>query len=275
MKMSDSEIIGNYRPESDILPIFVANYAYEKPPLISHQGTGFLVGKNVFVTCWHCVREELQGDLVYVVLKEEADGEYILTRLRDIQQDPSGTDLATAQVNLKPELGLTVAEDTWYRYGTDVWTFGYPLTGVEAHPDALPGALDTETGKRFTLNGRYMQSYTMRNFMNDWPEFGRIPSWELDMPALAGMSGAPLVRMGSREIIGVMYGHHEAETIEEFGTRDPETREWLRPEVVRRNYFAVAHYTWALQTLRGKATNEQPPFDFLRELEEPVSNEGD
>jgi homospermidine synthase len=89
------------------------------------------------------------------------------------------------------------------------------------------------------------------------------------------MSGAPLVRMGSREIIGVLYGHNEAETIEEFGTRDPETGERLRPEVVRRNYFAAAHYTWNLQTLKGEATNGRPLFEYLRELEEPEVNEGD
>jgi|SRR5215217_1828314 len=246
-------------PERDILPIFVPDYASEPPALISHEGTGFVLGKNVFVTCWHCLRTELQDQLRYTAAKEH-NGQYTLYPLIDIQQDPRGTDLATAIVSLESEMGLTIAEGSVSPYGTDIWSFGYPLTTFQSHPQ-------TPMLKRFTLNGRYMQSYVMRAFHNDVPTFGQTASFELDMPALAGMSGAPIVQVGSREGIGVLYGRNDAETIEEFGSRDPDTGERLTPEVVRMTYFAAAHFIDTLKNLRGKATQGLPLFDFFERVE--------
>ena len=254
MDTSDSGTVKN--PNTDILPIFVVDYADEPPPPVSHEGTGFLVAKGVLVTCWHCVRAELEGDLAYAVVKQLPNGQYAINRLVDIQQDPSGTDLATARVAFEPEMGLTMAERAVPSYGTDIWSFGYPLIDVQAHPE-MP------TRKRFLLSGRFMQSYVMRTFYNDWPGFGRIPSYEIDMPALAGMSGAPIMRRGSKEVIGVLYGRIDAETIEEFGSRDPVTEERLTPEVVRITYFAAAHFTNTLKNLKGKVTDGQPLSEYL------------
>ena len=253
--MTVEDRVLNNVPERDILPIFVADYAYEPPALLSHEGTGFVLGKNVFVTCWHCLRTELQDQLRYTAAKEH-NGQYTLYPLVDIQQDPRAMDLATARVSLESEMGLSIAEGSVASYGTDIWSFGYPLTTFQAHPER-------QTGKRFTLNGRYMQSYVMRTFYNDAPPFGQTASYELDMPALAGMSGAPIVQVNSREVIGVLYGRNDAETIEEFGSRDPDTGERLTPEVVRVTSFAAAHFIDTLKSLRGKATQGLPLFDFL------------
>jgi hypothetical protein len=78
------------------------------------------------------------------------------------------------------------------------------------------------------------------------------------------MSGAPIVRMGSTEVIGVLYGRNDAETIEEFGSKDPDTKERLTPEIVRMTYFAAAHFTNTLKHLRGKATDGRPLIEYLR-----------
>jgi hypothetical protein len=255
-KMDTKDSVNGKNPNTDILPIFVVDYAEEPPPPVSHEGTGFLVGKSVFVTCWHCVRAELEGDLAYAVVKRLPNGQFAINRLSDIQQDPSGTDLATAKTALEPEMGLTIAANPVPSYGTDIWSFGYPLLNVQAHPE-MPAR------KRFLLDGRYMQSYVMRTLNNDWPGFGPIPSYEIDMPALAGMSGAPIVRRGSTEVIGVLYGRIDAETIEEFGSRAPVTEERLTPEIVRITYFAAAHFTTTLKNLRGKVTEGQLLSEYL------------
>lgn len=251
---TEDRVLSN-NPDSDILPIFVTDYTYERPPLISHEGTGFLLGKNILVTCWHCVRAELKQGLIYAALEQHGNEQYTLHPLVDLEQDPSGMDLATARVGLEPSMGLTLAKGPVASYGTDIWSFGYPLTRVEAQPAS-------QEGKRFTLNGRYMESYVMRTFSNDWPEFGRVASYELDMPALSGMSGAPIIRVGSREVIGVLYGRNDAETIEEFSSRDPETGA-RTPEVVRMTSFAVAHFTDTLRELRGQATQNLPLAEYL------------
>ena len=138
----------------------------------------------------------------------------------------------------------------------DIWSYGYPLTDVTEQP---------ELGrKRFRPNPRWMQSYILRDFDFAQPGFGDTPSYELNMPSLAGMSGAPIVKAGSREVIGVLYGRNDAEQMEEFGTRDPATKERLTPDIVRMTYFALAHYTDTLRNLRGAATQGQPLADFLK-----------
>jgi hypothetical protein len=144
--------------------------------------------------------------------------------LLDIQQDDNGADLATARIEFESETGLSVAEVAG-TLGTDVWSFGYPHTGVEPSPTP-------EFDKLLRPNPRYMQSYVMRRFHNDQPGFGSTLSYELDMPALQGMSGAPVIRVGTREVVGVLYGRNDVEVIEEFGSRDrilenASRRRWL------------------------------------------------
>jgi hypothetical protein len=142
-------------------------------------------------------------------------------------------------------------------FGTDVWSLGYPHTRVE--PSSTP-----EFDKLLRPNGRYMQSYVMRVFSYDQPGFGSTRSYELDMPALEGMSGAPIIRLQTQEILGVLYGRNDVEVIEEFGSRDPDTGERLTPEVVRMTYFALAHHTITLGNLKGTATQGLALRQFLR-----------
>jgi hypothetical protein len=222
----------------------------------AHTGTGFLVGKNIIVTCWHCVRAELKQNEQYVAIRPSITGWEDVSVLADIEQDHNGSDLATARVKFEQEykLSLTEAAGT---LGTNVWSFGYPLTHVEQHPDP-------EFDKLFTPNPRYMESYVMRAFHYDQPGFGRTFSYELDMPALEGMSGAPIIRTRTKEILGVIYGRNDVQTIEEFSSRDPDTGAILRPEVVRMTYFALAHHNTTLDALKSTVTQELPLRQFLR-----------
>lgn len=117
-----------YSVDRDILPIFVVTSPGAGQKLVSFQGTRFLIGKQVFVTCWHCVDTPLPNDRFYAVLVKAGQGfTYRAAALMEPEQDRNGTDLATARVNLEPESGLTLADSDAPGL-VDVWSFGYPFT---------------------------------------------------------------------------------------------------------------------------------------------------
>lgn len=259
--MTETNRPRDYNPGRDILPIFIGTPASGRPTAeqpsinpISHEGTGFLIGKNVLVTCWHCVEATPPPGARYYVATEASHPNYDLHPLIDIERDPSGKDLATATVSLGHQVGLALAENAAPGYGTPVWSFGYPLTDVESHPD---------TGRHFSLNGRLLQGYTTRAFRNFVPRFGETLTYEIDMPSPRGASGSPILEAGTSRVIGVLYGTKDVETIEEVSTTDPQTGS-RTPEVVRITAFAAAHITDTLKNLRGTATNGAHLADFLK-----------
>ncbi len=128
--------------------------------------------------------------------------------LFNIQQDSNNTDLATANVSILPEADLILAEKDVYE-GTDVHSFGYPLMDFQ---------LNEETKERVpAIDFRLLKGYVTRNFWRIDPTFGRGNAYELDMPAPGGLSGSPLFKVGSREVIGVVFGHNDVALIIKIG----------------------------------------------------------
>jgi len=225
-------------PFADILPIFLVSPQGEIK-LEDVMGTGFLIAPRVLVTCWHCVNMPLApGQSFFVALKDK-DGRYNPIALTNVEQDPAGSDLATATVDLEPRLKLGLAESS-PDYGADVWSFGYPLT-------------ERLGPEKFRLGGRFLQGYVMRAFFHEHHKYGRTPSFELDMPTPEGLSGSPVVALGTKKVIGVVYGEHDVERIDQLEKVDPATgnREPLIQRVVS---FGLAHYTETLRNLKGTAT---------------------
>ena len=122
MKDPEGMILGR-----DVLPIFIISRTDPFNP-VSFQGTGFLIGAGLLITCWHFVREPLPDDQDYAVgIKKDDHGDYDLFALFDISRDENGTDLATAKVDLQQHLSL-VLDDSDIQTGSDVLTYEYPLT---------------------------------------------------------------------------------------------------------------------------------------------------
>ena len=138
-----------------------------------------------------------------------------------------------------------------------MWSFGYPFTSLtEEKP---------EIGRQALMQARWLKGYIMRRFYYETPSNELIFSYELDMPAPRGLSGAPVVRIhrvkGAREVIGVVHGNNEVATIAELESVDEYGNR--RPEVQRITSFALAHHTDSLRNLTGKATRERPLAEFL------------
>lgn len=235
----------------DVLPILVITKS-RPAKIVSYEGTGFLIAPNLFVTCWHCVRKELPEDQTYAVNREQ---KVELFPLWNIQQDSNGTDLATANVAMLPEAELSLAEKDVYE-GTDVHSFGYPLVNFEyiEEFDEMQPALDF----------RLLRGYVTRNFWRDDPTFGRTNAYELDMPTPEGLSGSPLFLSGTREVLGVVFGHNDVALIEAFARVDPITKE-REPEIQKMYHFGLAHTTETLRALRTRSTRDLPLSEYLKE----------
>jgi hypothetical protein len=233
----------------DVLPIFLCERGSPGKPLAA-MGTGFLIGERLLVTCWHCVPPGPAEGQYYAAVEWVGSG-YRPWELTTISQVP-GRDIATATVDLVPQVPLRLTRDL-AGAGTDVYTFGYPLPSVERRDD---GDL------KFGIAGRYLQGYVTRGFDHPESAYGVTPAYELDMPAPAGLSGAPLLTQGTADVVGIVFGSNDLETVDSFKRVDPETGE-THPEVRRVVSFGLAHHTRTLWDVKGTATGGQTLRDLL------------
>jgi hypothetical protein len=233
----------------DVLAIFVIKRDSGEP--IYFCGTGFVIAPSILITCAHCVNADLPQDHVYGVLIQEED-RWISKLLVNIEKDPSGCDLATANVDLAPSIPWILPQNDLL-YGEDVFTFGYPLLDKKRLDSGMI---------QFQVSGRYLQGYVTRPFYFDLLKDQRIKSYELDMPAPAGISGAPLIGIRSHKIYGVIYGANDVGTVAELSYLDEETGQ-LVPEKQRILSFGLAHHTDSLRHLRGSATRGLSLSEFM------------
>lgn len=230
-----------------ILPI----WAFRGSRPMRFAGTGFMIAPHLFVTCWHCVNAPLEKGEYYGATREFPQGFRVALKLHDLSQDGNGTDLATAKVLDINQTEFTLADKNIG--GMDpVRTFGYPLTDRLGEAD----------NPRFILAERVLRGYVTRSFYYDHPHFGRTPSYELDMRAPNGVSGAPLFSEITGHVVGVVYGTLDAEMTEEYA-RILDSGE-RQPEVRRIFSFALAHMTDTLRNATGTATRGLTIWEYVK-----------
>jgi Trypsin-like peptidase domain len=225
-------------------------------------GTGFIACDHVFVTCWHCVAKA-DGGVTYTIGEPPPTGaeEWSDTGdipLGDIERDPGGSDLATASVDRPAALQFRLVPRDQVVAGTPVWTAGFPLItpvrdGNEIH---------------WYLEARFLRGYVTKPTRDEHHGgFGAQRAYELDMPAPAGLSGSPLCRGNQAfprlDLVGVVYGAHDAYSIAVEGAIDPETGKVTDPDIVRLMQFGLAHRVEVVGALLGTATNGRPLHELL------------
>jgi len=211
--------------------------------VVQHLGTGFFVLPRVVVTCWHCVEAQLQPDQRYAIRVKNPNGTFSVAALEHIERDQNGTDLATANCDYAGAQPLTLATmDLWL--GEEVWTFGFPYPETQRRFD---GSLN------HVISGRVLRGYVTRHFYYQHPSLGKTDAYELDMRAPAGTSGAALLRKDTLELVGVVFGVNDVETVESFAFIDPATGA-REPELRRVVSFALAYDTETLARLSTSAT---------------------
>lgn len=247
-------IAASTRADQDILPIYVGNFT---DPVGASEfcGTGFLIAPGILVTCWHCVSTELPEGKAYVAVRHDPNSNlYRPYLLESIFKDDSGRDLAMAAISIAPTIGFALSSEHAL-LGTDVCTFGYPFTDC----------IIVDGNKRFVLNARYLQGYITRDFFHDYGEYGPTPSYELSIPALSGLSGAPLIEVGTKTVLGVIYGNNDVATVVHCGSYDAESGK-RTPDVERIVSFGLAHYTGSLLEFSTPLTMGIPLGEYLMNI---------
>jgi hypothetical protein len=243
-----------------IRPIFRGRITEEGFELQAFTGTGFICEPDIFVTCWHWVRDPCASGESYAAGYNQG-GKWLGQLLLDLHQDRDN-DLALGriehQLNLVPGTSrLKIAsEGSSVELGENVTTYGYPLTQTQ---------IDSTTGhKTIQLQPRCLKGYVTQLIIHERPNWGPTPSIELDMPAPAGLSGAPLISDKTTRIVGVIYGDYGVAAIDRFASIDPDTGE-RQPEIQLLTTFALAHSLDTLLGATGPATGGQPLGEYAHQ----------
>lgn len=82
----------------DVFPILAVEVGdtLNESNVVAVVGTGFRLGPDVLVTCWHCVQDERY---VYVLSRGEEESGAVVYPLTDVAPDANGSDLATAKID--------------------------------------------------------------------------------------------------------------------------------------------------------------------------------
>jgi hypothetical protein len=244
----------------DVLPLFEIDPSTDPPSIDAFRGTSFLISDFLLVTCWHCVRDVREGRILVVGSRRNELGEPVdregadwrLDEVVSISQDTNGFDLATGRVTFRQgPAALSLAPQS-LATGADVWSYGYPFTTPQLHDDR----------KRWNIEARYLEGYITRAF---WREVGErsIPTYELDMLAPSGISGAPLLDARTGTVCGGVHGSLETTMAET--ALDPLSGDAVAAATPRYFAFAGAHFTSSLHDLAGDATEQMPLSVFLAE----------
>jgi hypothetical protein len=218
----------------------------------SIHGTGFVIAPNLMVTCWHCVRNVLPSGYFYAAAYQEPGGRLKLAILSNISQDINGSDLATANLTWPFSIGLRLASKE-ATTSEDVWTAGHPLTDLERRNNSEVW---------LNLAPQFLRTYVTRQIKHKYDQFPETLSYELGTAAHAGLSGAPLFRQSSSEVVGVIYGNNDIGRIVEFAHQGEETGQQI-PELQRIMSHGVALHTNTLRSLAGTATARMSLAEYV------------
>ncbi len=200
-------------------------------------GTAFTFGEGTLVTCWHCVSAPLPADEVYAAAVREGGiyttGYTHALPIELLARDQQDSDLALGRVAQQLDVSLSLS-DLPFAWGQEVMAIGYPLP--------------RQAGLNFSTSARLLKGYVTRLMLDPRPGWQETRAYELDLPAPAGVSGAPLLHPESLSVGGVIFG--------EWGDSEPGQE--------RRSYsFALAHHLDTLAAASGPATDGKSLRDYL------------
>jgi len=226
-----------------VFPIFIIEHKNKAVPR-AHTGTGFFISEKLLLTCWHCVNLELRGNEEFMLWNRSDNKNYVL---QEPMQDENNTDIAIAYVDINGIEPLQMCNHE-LDMAQNVWSFGFPLVDKMS---------DVEIGHKFSLNPRAIKGYVMRSFNHNHLTYPENHFYELDMPAPEGLSGAPIVKEGTKEVASVVTGVNDVRIIEQWSSVDPDTGE-KSPEISRIYSFTTGYHTSVLSSVTNKWTEKKP-----------------
>lgn len=182
--------------EHHILPVLRYQLDPSGAYTTAEAGTAFTFGEGTVVTCWHCVERSAGSEESYgvAVRRGGTTAPYEFCSIDDLGRDESGADLALGRIDWTPGRVLTLATEpvTW---GERVETYGYPFSTVVPDPTL-------SQYKSVTFSPVFLRGYVVQVV----PNMNGRPAMHLDMLSPRGLSGAPVIREDSSEVVGVVIG---------------------------------------------------------------------
>jgi hypothetical protein len=135
-------------------------------------------------------------------LDDEGSNRFVPIRF---QQSDSGHDLAAGPIPWTPTPSIGLSGEI--HEGVDVYTYGFPLAKAIQMDDGI---------RKFNIWLRMFKGYVVSSTILEFVDFPDAPGFELDMPAPAGLSGAPILRdrpgqAGTLSLVGVLHGELRVE----------------------------------------------------------------
>jgi hypothetical protein len=145
---------------------------------------------------WHCVEQPAGPNETYgvAVRRGGITAPYEFCSIDDLGPDENGADLALGRIDSTPGRALTLATDA-VAWGERVETYGYPFSTVV--PDQTFSQYKSVTFSPVFLRGYVTQVV---------PNLNGRPAMNLDMLSPRGLSGAPVIREDSSDVVGVVVG---------------------------------------------------------------------
>jgi len=199
-KRRNSDQVRNHQPVLsgpglDVFPIYTIKPSRNEERQLEYSGTGFLIADGVLITCWHCIIDDLQPREFYAVMVEQ-DGEEKIYPLTEIIRHPWKIDMAKAHVDLNCRFGFELAgEDV--PFGTHVISHGY-----------MPGSqiFGLQNGAQPHHGDGWIESMATY-FDNPYDEsVSPPPSYRISFKAYSGISGSPVLKAHSNQLVGMVWG---------------------------------------------------------------------
>jgi hypothetical protein len=177
-----------------ILPIVTVTESYEMKT-VSYCGTGFMIAPNTLVTCWSSVCNTHGDENKYAVLVKTGSG-YSIHFLVDIEQHPDGLDLAVSKIDTGTSHYLRLY-DKEILPGDTLVAYGYSPS-LEQN---MSGKISPSS---FSL--RFLHGSITRLFYYSKPGVVQAYTYEIDIPMIYGIYGAPLILPNTDEVVGIIFG---------------------------------------------------------------------
>lgn len=191
--------------EEFIVPIIAASLA-QKPRPLRLLGTAFFIGNaRTFLTAWHVIDREIKsakerGEEVFLLSNSE---KLRILSILDIRRANHNADTAVGTVNQDVKSTLSLCNER-ISFGRDVCAIGYPAHLFQNSPDL----------KQFKAPLKFMKRHIYTDIWHTdvWPydyldhAAGPVDFLELSFPIPQGVSGSPLILLGTHTVVGVCVG---------------------------------------------------------------------
>jgi hypothetical protein len=196
-----------------IRPVNVQTNQYQLSPI----GSGFFVGPDTFLTCWHVLREHQEGDSYHLLANVKQAG-LPLYQMHKVQLGKElhffpSKDLAIFKTSGRPEQPFLAVDYGEVQEGKEIGVLGYPLAMLAQAPN---GQIQADGLRLRVAKDVVTASYQTNLRFADGTVIGILPVIEVNFLFVHGNSGGPIIQAGTGRALGFVHGFQAIKIQEEI-----------------------------------------------------------